>query len=235
MRRRLALAALAAPALLLAAAPATSPAAAASRQDWGKVVTMTPSGGFRIGNPAAPVKLVEYGSMTCPHCAQFAQQAYSKLVAGPVRTGRVSYEFRNLVLNPYDMAASLLARCTGTGGFFPLTDQFFRTQAQWTGRFGSMTPAQFDALNALPEHQRLARIAEIGGLTQAGARFGLTPQKASACLRDPGGLARLVELRRLAMEVDKVQGTPSFLLNGRLLEGVGDWQSLEPRLRQAGG
>ena len=228
MRRALALAlAAAVPAVAFAIA---APAAAPARQDWAQVVTATPAGGFRLGNPAAPMKLVEYGSMTCPHCAAFAEQGYPKLLAGPIRSGRLSYEFRNLVLNPFDMAAALLARCAGPSKFFPLTDQLYRTQAQWTARFTAMSAADYEALNALPEQQRLQRIAEVGGLAGTAARYGVTPRQAAACLADPAGTRRLVELRRLGLEVDKVPGTPGFLLNGRLLSGVGDWASLEPRL-----
>ena len=76
--------------------------------NWTRTVVATPEGGFRMGNPNAKVKLVEYGSLACPHCRHFEQTGYKPLVQTYVRTGRVSYEFRNLLLNAPDLAVSLL-------------------------------------------------------------------------------------------------------------------------------
>ena len=76
---------------------------------------MTPEGGFRMGNPAAPIKLIEYGSLACPHCRHFAETGYKPLLQNYVRTGRVSYEFRNLLISGPDISVSLLARCFGPG------------------------------------------------------------------------------------------------------------------------
>ena len=64
-------------------------------RDWSRTVAATPEGGFRMGNPNAKVKLVEYGSLACPHCRHFEETGYKPLVQQYVRTGRVSYEFRN--------------------------------------------------------------------------------------------------------------------------------------------
>src|SRR3546814_9181159 len=88
MKRTLALlfAAAALP-LGIAAVPAAQAEAA---KDWTKTVARTPEGGFRVGNPDAPVKLVEYGSLTCDHCAHFAEEATPKLLGQYVRSGRVS-------------------------------------------------------------------------------------------------------------------------------------------------
>ncbi|MFL6763858.1 MAG: thioredoxin domain-containing protein, partial [Sphingomicrobium sp.] len=69
----------------------------AVRVDWTRAVAATPEGGFRMGNPAAPVKLVEYGSLACPHCRHFEATGYKPLIQNYVRTGRVSYEFRNFL------------------------------------------------------------------------------------------------------------------------------------------
>ncbi len=78
----------------------------------------TPEGGFRMGNPAASVKLIEYFSTTCPHCAHFAAEGTPVLVRNYVRTGRVSLEYRNYVLNGLDVAASFISRCAAPRGLF---------------------------------------------------------------------------------------------------------------------
>ena len=82
--------------------------------DWSTVVSQTAEGGFLMGNPNAAVKVVEYGSMTCPHCAEFDEEALKPLTDNYVKSGRVSFEFRNFVRDPFDVAASLVARCGGT-------------------------------------------------------------------------------------------------------------------------
>ena len=80
------------------------------------MVVRTPEGGYLMGNPKANVKLIEFGSMTCPHCAEFEEQRGEQLIDTYVKSGRVSYEFRNFVRDPFDLAASLIARCGGRSG-----------------------------------------------------------------------------------------------------------------------
>jgi protein-disulfide isomerase len=219
-------------ALPAAAAPVHRAAPAAAR-DWSRMVVPTPEGGFRMGNPAAPVKLVEYGSLTCPHCRAFASEGTPKLVAGYVRTGKVSYEYRNYILNGVDVTASLLARCAGPGGFFSMAETLYATQPQWIDRIMKMPQAQKDALKALPEGQRLVRLGEIGGLLQVAARFGVTPARGRQCLANPAGLDRLGKMAQAAQALG-VTGTPTFFLNGNMLE-VNEWPAVEPLIRQATG
>ena len=120
-----------------AATPAAAPvsATAPAGQDWTQVVAATPEGGFRMGNPDAKVKLVEFASLTCPHCREFHEAALSTIKSKYVASGNVSYEFRNFVLNGPDFAASLLARCQGPQPFFGLLNAFFTDQATWTEPF----------------------------------------------------------------------------------------------------
>jgi protein-disulfide isomerase len=219
----LAAAALLGTAGLQAAAPARKAAAPAAR-DWTRTVTGTPEGGFRIGNPAAPVKLVEYGSLTCPHCAEFSAQSKAGL-PGHIRSGRVSFEFRNMVLNAADVSASLLARCAGPRGFFPMVDRLYATQPDWLGKVA----AQNEAFANLPDQQKFVRIAEIGGLTQVAAQAGVTPARAKTCLVDKNGLNRLVQMYQAAHAAG-VQRTPTFLINGRKTDAH-EWASLEPLLK----
>ena len=84
-----------------------------------------------MGNPTARVKLVEYGSLACPHCRHFEETGYKPLLQRYVRTGKVSYEFRKMVLNAPDIAVSLLARCAGAGKFFPMSEEVYATQPEW--------------------------------------------------------------------------------------------------------
>jgi protein-disulfide isomerase len=222
----------------LALGGAAAPKAKALRtaaQDWGKLVAATPEGGFRIGNPNAPVKLVEYGSLTCPHCAHFAAEAMSELIGSYVKTGRVSYEIRNFVRDPYDLAATLISRCGGAGRYFPLTEQIFAAQNEWTGALGRLSAEEYDAINALPPLLKLQKIASVTGLDALAARHGVPAAKTKACLADSKAIERLTAMRGAAVERHQLQGTPTFLINGRKVDGVGDWAALKPLLDRPGG
>jgi protein-disulfide isomerase len=215
------------------AAPARkAPAARPAARDWTRTVVLTPEGGYRMGNPAAPVKLVEYGSLTCPHCAHFNATAKTALEAR-VRTGKVSFEFRNFVLNGIDVTATLLSRCATPANYFRLTESLYAAQPQWVGKISGLPQAEKDKLKALPETDRLSRIADIGGLTQLAAAAGVTPQKGKACLADPAALARLEKMAE-AGAAQGVEGTPTFFINGKKVS-ADDWAAIEPEIRQAGG
>ena len=227
----LALAALAAGAMV-ASAPA-APAKKAVARDWTRMVAATPEGGFRMGNPNAKVKLIEYGSLTCPHCRHVAETGVKPLLGTYVKTGKVSYEFRNMVLNGIDVAATLVARCGGAPKFFPIADNLYASQAVWIGKIAAVSAADKEALEKLTDGARLARLAEIGGLTTIVQRHGITPTRAKACAADPAGFARLVKMYEAAI-ARGVTGTPTFFINGAKVDGI-EWSDLEPQLRKAGG
>jgi protein-disulfide isomerase len=186
-----------------------------------------------MGNPAAKVKLVEYGSLTCGHCATFAKTGMAPLLSTYVRTGKVSYEYRNYILNGLDVAATLVARCGGASRFFPLADRLYATQDQWKDRIKNLTDAQKQALNALPENQRLGRLAELAGIPQIAARQGVSPAVAKRCLEDRVAFDRLGKMNEAAGALG-VGGTPTFFINGANI-GPQSWETLEPALREAAG
>ena len=215
-----------APASLSAAKPAPS-------RDWSRSVAATPEGGFRMGNPAAKVKLVEYGSLACPHCRHFEETGFKPLVKQYVRSGRVSYEFRNLLLNAPDVSVSLLAHCAGPAKFFPMAEVVYATQPQWFQKLGAITDAQKAEMEKMTEGQRLARLSEIAGFPQIAARFGVTPARARQCLADPKGLERLLGITKTA-EDGGINHTPTFLIDGKVTDAA-TWDQLEPELKKAAG
>ena len=202
--------------------------ASSAQQDWSRSVEVTPEGGFRIGNPNAPVKLVEYASLTCPHCADFAGQAMGPLVANHVRSGRVSFEFRNYILNGIDVAASLVARCADPAAFFPLADRIFATQENWFERLQALSQAEKDRIVALPPGEVFAEVARASGLIELAAENGVTAERARQCLADPAAIGRLEQMSQAARALG-VEGTPTFFLNGTKLE-VNSWPEIEPLL-----
>ncbi len=220
-------------AALPAAAAAPAGQAAPAKADWARTVVATPEGGFRMGNPAAKVKLVEYGSLTRSHCATFAKEGMESLVGTYVRSGKVSYEYRNMVLNGLDVAATLVARCGGPDRFFPIADKLYATQNEWKDRVKALTDAQKQALNALPENERLGRLAELAGIPQLAAQHGIAHAQAQGCLADRAAFDGLGKMNEAAA-AKGVEGTPTFFLNGANI-GSHAWGTLEPILKEAAG
>ncbi|MBA2466225.1 MAG: thioredoxin domain-containing protein [Sphingomonas sp.] len=204
--------------------------------DWSQAVTATPAGGFLMGNPNAAVKLVEYGSMTCPHCREFDEAGMQPLVDQYVKAGRVSFEFRNYVRDPFDLASALIARCNGAKGFFPLTRAMFKDQPKWIAKLQTVTPEQQQALTGLGPDRQFVEIAKLAGFQQWAAQRGLPSAKSSACLSNEAEVNRLVQMTSDAnTEFPQFPGTPAFTLNGKLVENASNWASLEPKLREAVG
>jgi protein-disulfide isomerase len=218
-----------------AALPMLAPAAtrSAMKQDWARTVAATAEGGFRMGNPAAAVKLIEYGSLACPHCRHFEQTGYKPLVDTYVRTGRLSYEFRSLLINGPDISVTLLARCAGSGKFFAMSQFIYATQPQWQKKLEDMSEADKAALDKMTDQQRVIRYAEIAGLPRIAERFGVTAARAKQCLADPKALQRLLDMTKQAQDAG-VKRTPTFLINGSMTEAA-TWEDLEPLIRKAAG
>jgi protein-disulfide isomerase len=226
-RRLLRAAAAAALAFAGAAGGFASPASAqAAQRDWTRTIAATPAGGVRMGNPAAAIKLVEYVSLTCPHCRTFAQEGIPALLAGKVRSGEVSLELRNYVLNPIDEAAAVLSRCAATPAhYWALSEAMLAEQPEWVGR---LTEAEYHRISALPDNQRLVQFAAATGLDAIAARHGVTAARARACLTDPARLAQVRAMKEAGTAAG-VTGTPTFTINGGAAFPL-DWAGLEPLL-----
>jgi protein-disulfide isomerase len=194
------------------------------------MVAQTPQGGFMMGNPQAKVKLVEYGSMTCGVCAQFAEEGEPQLIEKYVKSGQVSFEFRNFVRDPADMAAALIARCNGPSAFFPLSDQLFASQQEWLGRVQQMSPAQQAQLQTATPAQAVGIYAEAAGLVDFARVRGIPAARAQACVADPAQVQRLVEI---GQQAGQIPGTPTFLINGNIVPDSASWKTLEPAIQQA--
>ena len=231
----LSLAVIAAP-LLTMAAPAqqAKPAPKAAPQparDWRTHVVQTTSGAILTGNPAAKVKLVEYLSYTCSHCAHFTAESKAPLYDDLVRRGQVRVEFRHAVRDPLDMAASLLARCTGPKGFGDTTQAIFAAQEAWFEQGKSWWQANAASIQSQPEIARLKAAANGSGLSALMQKRGMTAATIDRCFAATGDLDKLTAMAKTAWET--IQGTPSFAVNGKPVAGS-DWAALQPQLRAAG-
>lgn len=245
LKPRFAAALLAAAALSLAAcddnsssaAPATKTATVAAptaTRDWTQVVAATPEGGFRMGNPDAKVKLLEFASLTCPHCRAFQQEGLPTIKSKYVATGKVSYEYRPFILNGVDFAPSLLVRCQTPAAAFNLIDAFYDQQPTWVLPFTKPLPDDVQKkLSALPQEQQITAFATQGGLDAFMRTRGVTKAKFDQCTSDKAGIQKLTDIRNDASNNYGLTGTPTFAINGTTQKDVYDWAKLKPMLDAA--
>lgn len=200
---------------------------------WTEVVTKTEEGGYRMGNPDAPIKLVEYGALSCSHCAEFAKEAGEKLHNEYVDSGRVSYELRYFMLNAFDVPATLLATCGATEAVIPLSEQFWAWQPNMFSNLQSVGDARLQQAAALPPGQRMQAISQLAGMTDFFAARGIARDQANACLADTAKADALAKQTEVASTKYKVTGTPSFFINDAPV-GTASWADLETKLKAAG-
>jgi protein-disulfide isomerase len=192
---------------------------------------VTPEGGYRIGNPDAPLKLVEYASHTCHVCAEFSQKGAAEMDEY-VATGVVSYEIRNLIRDPIDLSIALLARCGTPQSFHPLANQAWQNFDAIMAGVQANSAALQQAQEAAPA-QRFQALAEAAGLLDFFAARGISRDQALQCLADTGKAQQIAEASQSQADELQISGTPSFFLNGRSVEPT-SWAALEPLLQAAG-
>lgn len=202
--------------------------------DWTQTVSMTPQGGFVMGNPDAKVKLIEIGALTCPHCREFDEKGVPTLVDSYVKSGQVSWEFRTYLLHGLDLPAALIARCNGANSFFPLARALYHDQETWVGKAMAVPQAQMDQLQTLPVNQQFVTLAKLVGLPDWAAARGVPQAKSNQCLSDQNAINQLVQQTSdVSTQYPDFPGTPTFILNGKMLEKTATWDTLEPKLREA--
>lgn len=201
---------------------------AAPKTNWLLTFSTTARGSHVVGNPAAAKKLVEYASYTCGHCAHFEIDEVPQVKNQFVATGKVSFEIRNLVRDPLDLTAAMLARCGGKGRFFGNHRLLMATQTQWAQgeKLSQATIAQLESGNTLQFMQ--GAYGELG-LDTIMAQRGVTPAQGKACLADPAALRAIATMTEEATEKLKIAGTPTLLVNGKIVDGH-DFATLKPHL-----
>lgn len=218
------------------AAPTGGPVAkvaAPAGKAWGDVIAKTPEGGVRMGNPEAPIKLVEYGSLTCSHCAEFAEKSAKELRDTYVASGRVSFEFRNFVRDPIDLVTAQIIRCAPPEAFFALTDQAMANQPALFETIQKAGDAAFKAASAQPADKRGAALAQLAGLTDFFAARGVSRDQTQACLADAKEAEAIAKRTQDAGTQYEIQGTPTFLINGGKVED-NTWEAIREKLQAAG-
>jgi protein-disulfide isomerase len=210
----------------------TAPAA-----DWVATVALTPEGGFRQGNPNAPIKLVEYGSRTCPICGRFAAEGVAELRSKYIATGKVSYEYRDFLIHGApDFALALLNQCVPMPRFFAALDSIYANQSTFAARLDQLEKTRSSEVTAwqkLPPPQMATRFAEALGFIPFMKAHGVTEARARQCLADPALIKRIAQTNASAVNDQDIDGTPTFIVNGRKMRAY-DWLRLQPELWAAG-
>lgn len=201
--------------------------------DWTEVVSAT-SAGFIMGNPNAKVKLVEIGALTCPHCRAFEEEGAPTLVDKYVKSGQVSWEFRPYLLHGLDLPAVLIASCNGAKSFFPLMKAMYGDQEKWVGNVEAAPAAQQDQVQNLPVNQQFVALARLAGLQDWAAARGVAQAKSNQCLSNEKEINRLVQVSGdVTNQFPSFEGTPSFVINGTMLDKTAAWSVLKPQLDAA--
>ncbi|HXC73184.1 MAG TPA: thioredoxin domain-containing protein [Sphingomicrobium sp.] len=203
--------------------------------NWSDVVNAT-SAGYLMGNPDAKVKLVEIGSLSCPHCQKFEEEGVPPLVDKYVKTGKVSWEFRPYIIHgPIDMAANLVIRCNGLKTFFPLSQALYKDQPLWLAKVEAAPKDKVAQIQTLPTNQVFVAMAGLLGLQDWAAARGVPAAKSNQCLSDQKMIDHEVQVvTNVSDQYPDFTGTPAFVIDGKMLpREVVDWETLEPKLREA--
>lgn len=205
-RRQLLLAGTAGIALLAASAIGMGHLAplAASPVDSEELATPGPLGERALGDPDAPVTIVEYASLTCSHCAQFHKLTYPQLKEKYIDTGQVYFIFREFPLDPVATAAFMLTRCVPEEQYFPFVDALFANLDVWAYT-----------------NDRVA------GLKQMGRQVGITEEKFEACLTNQELLDGVNWVKQRGAEQFDVNSTPTFFVNGEIHRGALPFEQFE--------
>lgn len=212
---------------------AVAAVAAPAGTNWTETFAKTADGGYLIGNPNAPIKLVEYGALSCSHCAEFSETSSAELRSGFIASGKVSYELRFFMLNALDIPATLLATCGTTEAVLPLSEQFWAFQKTMFSNLQAAGEAGFQQAGALPPAQRFAAIAKLGGMDTFFASRGIPAAQGAACLADVNKATALADATNKAGTDKGITGTPTFFLNGNKLN-ENTWPGVKTALQAAG-
>jgi protein-disulfide isomerase len=181
-------------AMIALAAAATAAMTPALAQEATTEAAAAAVGDFSLGSPDAKVKMVEYASFTCPHCANFHASAFKDLKKDYIDTGKVHFTLREVYFDRYGLWAALIARCGGEMRYFGIHDMLFEKQAEWAA-----------SENAQQVVENLKTIGRTAGLEDAAM---------DACLNDTANAEALIKQFQTNFEADGVEGTPTLFING---------------------
>lgn len=198
--------------LLVAAGPALAQAPAAkpaSPEEQAKLLAVTPQDRV-LGKDDAPVTIVEYASLTCPHCAHFDQEVLPQLKKEWIDSGKAKLVFRDFPLDESALLAATVARCEPADKFYGFVDALFKSQDEWAA--------------AKDPRPALQRFAQLGGMNK---------NQFTTCIDDKAGQDKVVQSRFVAANQLGVDATPSFFINGTKFDGAPTAEAFNKALTSA--
>ena len=196
--------------LALSAVSATLPARADKAQTQTMSLLAKPPAlpDMALGNDKAPITIIEYSSLTCPHCAAFEENVFPMLRSKYIDTGKVRFVSREFPLELKAAAASMLARCIAAND----------------------APRYFDAITMLFKQQDAVVEHTVETLKDIGGHFGMSEQDVDACEKNQDQLDKIQADEKFAFEQLKVDATPTFFINGEMSKGSMSFEELDKRL-----
>lgn len=149
-----------------------------------------------LGNPDAAVTMIEYASLTCPHCAAFHANVYPQLKADYIDTGKIKFVMREVYFDRNGLWAAMVARCGGADKYFPFTELLYEKQREWISQ---------DAVTTVNNLKALGRVA------------GMSDAQMDACLQDGPMAQAMVNTYQENAGADGIRATPSFVIQGKLV------------------
>lgn len=157
-----------------------------------------------LGSPDAPVEMIAYESLTCPHCASFHAEAWQTIKSTYVDTGKLRFVYRDFPFDPVGLRAGMMARCLGNERYFGMIEILYKTQAQWA-----------------TADDPLAALAGIGRLA------GLSAEGFEACMANQALMDGILERRQAGERDFEVSSTPTFFINGHKIVGARPFEVYE--------
>lgn len=148
-----------------------------------------------LGSPDAKVTMIEYGSFTCPHCADFHNEVFGQLKKDYIDTGKVRFIFREVYFDKFGLWAGMVAQCGGALKYYGIVDMIYTEQRDWFGDGKAQTISD--------------------NLRKIGLRAGLTKEQLDACMNDQAHAQAMVATYQKHATDDSIDATPSFVINGQ--------------------
>jgi protein-disulfide isomerase len=183
-----------------AGSPASVGAAGSSPQIAENAAPVLYDGDMMLGSPDALVTIIEYASLTCPHCAHFSTATFPKVKSELIESGKVRWVYRDLPLDRHALSAALLAHCMPKEKFFPTIEALFATQDDWT-----------EAVDVTV------------ALSQIGRNAGLDPSSIDQCVHDRAMIDKIVARIEDSEKLYNVKAVPTFIIDGKTYTGNKDY------------
>ena len=211
-------------------AAASTPALAESKPNWTATVAVAEDGTHTLGNPDAKVKISEFVSYTCPHCANFQKEAEAPLRLAYVQPGTVSVRIVHFIRDSVDLNVTMLVNCGDPAGFFARHHIFLQSQDQWLDKIQEMSDAQKARWNGDDFAASMRAITSDMGFYEVMEHRGYSRVEVDRCLADTAIARKVLAQKEEGLRLG-IPGTPSFMINDAVSDDAYDWRTLDNAIK----